>query len=89
MPEDQVHPTISNSELQDVSNIIRVAADRLAIENAFQLIDSYVQEMRQQRSSTFNPAELRWPLLDGREKTQTSNHWNSVVDADSTSAVNR
>ena len=64
MPEDQIHPSIRNSE-QDISNIIRVAADRLAIEKACQLIDSYVQETRRERSSTFNPAELRWPPLDG------------------------
>jgi hypothetical protein len=62
MPEDQVHPSISNTSEQD-------AADRLAIEKACQLIDSYVQEMRQQRSSAFNPAELKWHLLDGSHRT--------------------
>ena len=63
MPQDQVHPSIRNSE-QDISNINKVTPDRFAVEKACQLIDSYVQEVRWQRSSSFNPAELRWPLRD-------------------------
>ena len=65
MPEDHVHSsTTTDSELRNFSNIVKVATDRLAIERACHLIDSYVQDAWKQQPSAFNPAELRWPASE-------------------------
>lgn len=61
MPEDHIHSSTADSELQDLSNIVKVATDRLAIERAYQLIDSYVEEVWRQQPSPFNSAQLKWP----------------------------
>jgi hypothetical protein len=66
MPKSHVvHSTKADSEPQNVSTIIKLAADRVAVERACRLIDSYVQETHQQQGcSHFDPAELRWPPLN-------------------------
>jgi hypothetical protein len=61
MPD--VHSSPGKSESQDFSSLIRVAADRLAVEKACLLIDSYIQE-KQQCAAAFDAAQLRWPVSE-------------------------
>jgi len=59
MPDDLVYSSTADS-------VVKAATELLAIEKACQLIDGYVQEVRQQPPSPFNPVELRWPASERR-----------------------
>jgi hypothetical protein len=60
MPDVRSSP--GKSESQDSSSLIRPAADRLAVEKACLLIDSYIQE--KQQCAAFDAAQLRWPVSE-------------------------
>lgn len=42
-----MHGDGKNEQVVDVSNVVKLASDQLAVENACRLIDSYIAEKRQ------------------------------------------
>jgi len=64
MYKSGIQPAKADSESPNAFTIIKLSTDQVAVQRACQLIDIYVQEASQPPGSRFNPAELKWPLLN-------------------------